>query len=171
MKKVAPLIVALILVLALTSCGAASTVSGESTTTTTGTTGTTGNTTVTAAIQVVLDVPRAFEASKNTPQFFQDALKEKEPLFVMFYTEDAISQEVMRSVEILYQNEKYSGVVNFLILEMEGEDEITELARDFAVGYIPFIAVLDRDGTVIFEKQGFIDEQVLEQALYSAVND
>ena len=89
----------------------------------------------------------------------------------MFYSEDAISQEVMRSVEALYKNEKYSGVVNFLLLEMDGGDEITELARDFGVGYIPFTAVLDRDGTVTFEKQGFIDEQFLEQALYSAVND
>ncbi len=165
MKKVAPLIVALVLVLALTSCGAATTASGESTATAS------NEATVTAAIQVVLEVPRAFEVSKNTPQFFQEALKEKEPLLVMFYSEDTISQEVMRSVEALYQNEKYSGVVNFLLLKMDGGDEITELARDFAVGYIPFTAVLDRDGTVIFEKQGFIDEEFLEQALYSAVND
>lgn len=164
MKKVALIIVALVLVLALTSCGAGTTASGESTSTT-------GSTTVTAAIQVVLEVPRAFQASENTPQFFQDALKEKEPLLVMFYAEDAISQEVMRSIEALYENEKYAGVVNFLLLEMNGEDEVTELARDFNVGYIPFTAVLDRDGTVIFEKQGFIDERVLEQAIYSAVND
>ncbi len=164
MKKVAPLIVALVLVLALTSCGAAEPVSGESS-------ASVGSTTVTAALQVVLEVPRTFEISKNTPQFFQDALKKKEPLLVMFYSEDAISEEVMRSVEALYKNEKYSGVVNFLLLEMDGGDEITELARDFGVGYIPFTAVLDRDGTVIFEKQGFIDEQFLEQALYSAVND
>ncbi len=164
MKKVAPFIVALVLVLALTSCGAASTVSGESTSTA-------GTTTATAAIQVDLEIPRTFEASENTPQFFQDVLKEKEPLLVMFYAEDVISQEVMRSIDALYRNEKYSGVVNFLLLEMDGEDEITELARDFAVGYIPFTAVLNRDGTVIFEKQGFVDEQVLEQALYSAVND
>ncbi len=165
MKKVAVVIVAMVFISVLTSCGAAETVSGESTSTPSTTT------TVQAAIQRVLEVPREFEASANTPQFFQDALKEKEPLLVMFYADDAISQEVMESVDELFQNEKYAGVVNFLLLEMNGEDEITELARDFAVGYIPFTAVVDRDGTVIFEKAGFVDAEVREQALYSAVND
>lgn len=164
MKKVALVIVALVLIFALTSCGAATTASGESTSTP-------GATAAQAAAPRVLDVPREFKATENTPQFFQDALKEKEPLLVMFYSEDAISQEVMQSVDELFQNEKYSGVVSFLLLKMNTEDEITELARDFAVGYIPFTAVLDRDGTVIFEKQGFVDGEVLEQALYSAVND
>lgn len=165
MKKVAAVIVALFAVMVLTSCGAATTASGEASSTVAGETGAAAPSPV-----VALEVPRAFEVSQNTPQFFQDVLKQKEPILLMFYAEDSISQEVMKAVQETYGNENYAGEVEFLLLKIDDSEEITELARDFAVGYIPFTAIVNRDGQVIFEKKGYVDTKVLEQALYIATN-
>ena len=163
-KKVALLIVALVLVLALTSCGAASTVSGESTATPE------GSTTSTPAASVNQEIPRPFKVSENTPEYFQDALKTKEPLLVLFYGDDVVSQEVAEAVSMLHDNQKYQGVVKFLLLKMDEDEETTGLARDFTIGYIPYVAILNGSGTIIFEKHGYFDTKVLKQALYNATN-
>ncbi len=161
MKKVVLFIVALVMILALTACGAAGTGSTETTST--------ADATVTATAPAVLEVPRAFVPSGNTPQFFIDARKENQAILLMFYSPDQISQEVMRGINDLFENEKYVGLVKFLLLDIDDGEEITELARDFSVGYIPFTAILDEDGTVVLEKSGYVDVKVLEQALHSAV--
>jgi hypothetical protein len=165
-KKVVLVIVAIFAAIILTSCGSAQPVSSE--------TSATGEAAATVAKPMVDEnptIPRSFNVTETTPQFFQEALKLKEPIFIMFYAEDAISQEVMESAKEIYNDDKYSGVVEFLLLKMNDDDEeITELARSFAVGYIPYTAVLNRDGQIVFEKKGFVDREVLEQALYGATN-
>lgn len=163
-KKVVLVIVALVLVLALTSCGASNTVSGESTSTPN------ASATSTPAAPVNQEVPRPFEVSENTPEYFQDALKTKETLLVLFYGDDAVSQEVAETVSKLHDDQKYQGVVRFLLLKVGEDDQTTGLARDFTIGYIPYVAVLNGRGTVVFEKQGYFDAKVLNQAIYDATN-
>ena len=172
MKKVVVVIAALFAVMVLTSCGAASTTSAEGTATpAAGTTAAGASAAATITPDMQLPVPRAFEVSaENTPQFFQDALKQKKPLLVMFYAEDGVSQQAMEAVETAYNNDKYAGVVDFLLLKQGDSDEITELARNFSVGYIPYTTVIDRNGQIIFEQTGFLDTKVLEQYLYIATN-
>lgn len=178
MKKVVLVIVALILAIALTSCGAGSDTtadtqqaSGENQAADQNTAGTTTNNAATPQTAAKDDkLPRKIEDLNETPQYFQDAVKDKEPILLMLYSKDRTSQELMKDVKTLYEDEKYSGIVKFLILEMREDEETVDLARAFGVGYIPYTAIINREGKIVFEKTGFVDKEVLEQALYNATN-
>lgn len=189
MRIVAAVFVAILMTMALAACGSADSASSETSGTATGavTSGTpSASATPPAPVETVLEVPRTFEIDENaTPQFFQDALKEKMPLVVIFYSDDSISKEVLASVNQVYNDDKYSGVVKFLFLKIDDEEasdqaldeseksrreETIELAKEFGVGFVPHTAVLDRNGTVVFEKKGFFETKVFEQAVYSASN-
>ena len=116
-----------------------------------------------------LTVPRSFSVNERTPTFFADALKQKEPILIAFYnSEDSISKEVLAEIKIV--SDKYSQSATFLILKPDENEETSRLAEQLEVGFTPYIAVLNRDGTIIFEKTGYIDSKVIEQAVYDAVN-
>ena len=116
-----------------------------------------------------LTVPRPFASNERTPTFFSDALKQKEPILIAFYNnEDSISKEVLAEIKIV--SDSYDQSATFLILKPDDNDETSRLAEQLAVGFTPYIAVLNRDGTIIFEKTGYIDSKVIEQAVYDAVN-
>jgi len=116
-----------------------------------------------------LSVPRQFTANERTPSFFADALKQKEPILIAFYnSEDSISKEVLAEIKIVSDN--YSQSATFLILKPDENEETSRLTEQLEVGFTPYIAVLNRDGTIIFEKTGYIDSKVIEQAVYDAVN-
>ncbi len=166
MKKVALLFVAVVLAFLLTSCGGSSQVSSDSTDTASAD----SSGAPPPVEEPVLSVPRIFEVKPNTPQFFKDALKTRAPIMVLFYSDDTISRDVLTEVNKIYADETYGGVVTFLLMKMGDSDRVTELAKEFAVGYIPHAAVLNRDGEVIFERKGYVDGELLEQAVYDASN-
>ncbi len=114
-------------------------------------------------------VPRPFTSDERTPVFFTDALKQKEPILIAFYnSEDSVSKEVLAEIKIV--SDKYGQSATFLILKPDDNEETSRLAEQLDVGFTPYISVLNRDGTIIFEKTGYIDSKVIEQAVYDAVN-
>ena len=167
MKKIAVLVLAVTIAFILTSCGG----SEGTPATSTGTVSpeTSGTTASIVMAPVILEVPRPFETSKETPKFFLKALKAKDPILLAFYNDDdSISREVLAEIKIV--QEKYQGAATFLVLKSDLNDQTSSLAEQFKVGFIPYMAVLNRKGTIIFEKTGYVDNQVIEQAVYDAVN-
>lgn len=169
LKKVAVLIAVLSLAVVLSSCGGGSTASTEAS----GTPGAT--TTPGAAVPVAAPaprpgVPRPFEKTPKTPEFFVDALNKGLPVFVFFYGDDDVSQDVLAEAKKVYEDKYYSGGATFLLLKMDENDQVKKLAREFDVTYIPYVAVVNRAEVVTFEKNGYVDSQVLQQALYDAMN-
>ncbi len=144
-----------------------------------GSSGSTASTTETASPQTAAGestikprnsvVPRPFTSNERTPVFFTDALKQKEPILIAFYnSEDSVSKEVLAEIKIV--SDKYGQSAKFLILKPDDNEETSRLAEQLDVGFTPYISVLNRDGTIIFEKTGYIDSKVIEQAVYDAVN-
>lgn len=173
MKKIFVTVAVIILAFALASCSgspsgtpAASTSTASSSTT--GTPSAAGTQTASPA-PVALSVPRKFETNKDTPAFFLQALKKKDPILIAFYNDDdPISKEVLAQIKIVY--DKYNGSATFLQLKSDLNEQVSNLAEQFHVGFIPYIAVINRQGVVIFEKTGYVDNKVIEQAVYDAVN-
>lgn len=166
MRKVFVAIIALIAaVLMLTGCGSSS----AKTAATTGTVAPTATSTPEPAVEKKLPVPREFESDDKTPRFFMEALKKKDPILITFYNDDdIISKEVLAEIKIVF--DKYDGTVTFLQLKSDLNAQVSNLADQFSIGFIPYTAVLNRNGTIIFEKTGYIDNKVIEQAVYNAVN-
>lgn len=170
LKKFIVFIALSILSISLAGCGSSSPAATASDTsaTTTATVSTTGTPAVPPA-PVKLSVPRKFETDKNTPTFFIEALKKKQPILIVFYNDDdPISKEVLPEVKTVY--DKYNGSVIFLQLKSDLNEQVSNLAEQFHIGFIPYMAVINRDGTIIFEKTGYVDSKVIEQAVYDAVN-
>jgi hypothetical protein len=126
-------------------------------------------------------LPRPFEQKTTTPAFFLEALKQKQPLLVFFFNDDPVSQDVMAEVKHASEHKNYAGAVKLILLRLPeaGEtdpevlrvsQEAIKLVEEFSVGYVPYMAVLNRDGQIIFEKNGFVDSLIIEQALYDALN-
>ncbi len=177
MKKYAILSIILVLALALAGCGGESDVASESTTTTsTASTETSGEASATVAaagsdVNKAAEVPRPFEENKDTPVFFQDALKKNQPVLILFYGEDDLSQEVLTEIKRVYDDPYYQGGTVFLFLNIDdANDQTKKLAKEFSVGFIPYTAVVSRKKQITYEKNGYIDTKVVEQALYSAMN-
>lgn len=174
MKKVAVLIVLLVLAVALAGCGGGSSAPTESSGTpsageASGTPAAAGGA-ASAPAPEKKNLPRPFVTQPNTPEFFVEALKKNEPLFVLFYSDDEISEDVALEVNKVYEDKNYQGAAQFLLLKMDEGSEVTKLARDFSIGYVPYVAVLNRQETIVFERSGYVDSKVLEQALYDAIN-
>jgi hypothetical protein len=126
-------------------------------------------------------LPRPFEQKTTTPAFFLEALKQKEPLLVFFYNDDPLSQDVMAEVKQASEHKNYAGAVKLILLRLPeaGENdpevlrvsqEAIKLVEEFSASYVPYMAVLNRNNQIIFEKKGFVDSLVIEQALYDALN-
>lgn len=169
MKKVAVLIAVLSLALVLPACGGGSTASTEASGTA-GATATPGAAVPVAAPAPRPGIPRPFEKGSKTPEFFVDALNKGMPVFVFFYGDDDVSKDVLGEAKKVVDDKYYSGGATFLLLKADENDQIKKLARDFEVTYIPYAAVVNRAEVVTFEKNGYVDSQVLQQALYDAMN-
>lgn len=116
-------------------------------------------------------LPRPFEVKPNvTPQFFVDSLKQKKPVLVFFYGNDTTSKRVTNEVKKVTEDPTYAAALIVHLLDIESSQEVTKLAEQFEVSFIPYLAVLDRDGQIVFEKTGYLDSKLIEQAVYSAVN-
>lgn len=170
MKRVIPVAVVLILALILAGCGGGTEGTPAGTTSTvSGTTATAAGTATAQAPEPRPTVPYSFVVRQDTPNFFKEALKKKTPIFLVFYTDDdPTSQAVMQEVKSVY--DQYNGAADFMSLKVGENDEISRLAQQFRIGFVPYVAVINRSGTVIFEKNGYVDSKVLEQAVYNAVN-
>ena len=177
MKKYAILSTALVLALALAGCGGGTEATSESTTTTAPTTAEASggaSATVAAAgsdVSKATGVPRPFEENKDTPVFFLDALNKNQPVLVLFYGEDDLSQEVLAEIKRVYDDPYYKGGTVFLLVNIDdANDQTKKLAKEFSVGFIPYLAVVSRNKQITYEKNGYIDTKAVEQALYSAMN-
>ena len=168
MKKVFVAIIVLITaIFILTGCGSSS--ASTAATTQTASSTATSSLPATATVDKKLPVPRKFEPNDKTPRFFMEALKKKEPILITFYDDDdVISKEVLSELKIVF--DKYDGTVTFLQLKSDLNAQVSNLAEQFKIGFIPYTAVLNRNGTIIFEKTGYVDNKVIEQADYNAVN-
>jgi hypothetical protein len=125
----------------------------------------------TSAQTTAKPLPRPFEVKPNaTPQFFIDSLKQKKPVLVFFYGNDTTSKKVTSEVKKVTEDPAYAAALIVHLLDIESSKEVTKLAEQFEVSFIPYLAVLDRNGQIVFEKTGYIDSKVIEQAVYSAVN-
>lgn len=123
------------------------------------------------ATETAKPLPRPFEVKPNvTPQFFVDSLKQKKPVLVFFFGKDTTSKRVEAEVKKVTEDPAYAAALIVHLLDIDSSQEVTKLAEQFTVGFIPYLAVLDRDGQIVFEKTGYVDSKVIEQAVYSAVN-
>ncbi|MDP1809007.1 MAG: hypothetical protein Q8L35_05655 [Actinomycetota bacterium] len=174
MKKVAVIIVVISLAAILAGCGGgdATTASSESSPTVSTTPATPPGVPVPAAASTTPEktVPRAIEKKTTTPAFFLDVLSKDQPVLVLFYGEDEISQDVLGEVKKLVDDKYYGGGAIYLLMKLDDNEDIKKLERDFNIGYVPYVAIINRGEEIIFEKNGYIDSQVLEQAVYNAMN-
>ena len=113
-----------------------------------------------------IQLPKKFEPDKTTPQFFKEALERKQPIVVFFYNEnDTVSEGLRESLREISQDPKYSHVI-FLALDASRPDLVFGLAEPLGANYTPFIAILDSEGVIRTEYPGYVDRQLLEQAIY-----
>lgn len=168
LKKLVAVVAVLVLALVLAGCGGGGEATPAGTTDTAGTSTAPGTPTA-PATGARPTLPYAFDVNNSqTPAFFKNELKKKEPVLVAFYADDAASEALIQEIQTAYG--EYEGVVAVMLLRTENNDEVAHLADQFKIGYVPYVAVLNRSGTVIYEKHGYADSKVLEQALYNAVN-
>lgn len=167
-KKIIYILTVLLFVLIQAGCGGSSGTSASSTQTASPESSETAG--ASGGIQIKkLEVPRKFESNENTPAFFMEALKKKEPILVAFYNEDdSISKEILAEIKVVY--DKYNGSATFLQLKPDLNEQTSILAEQLQVHFTPYVAVLNREGTIIFEKTGYVDSKIIEQAVYDAVN-
>jgi hypothetical protein len=181
-KKIAVLLVAVVLTITLVACSGGSPEPADNTDAAAPNPAQPAAQTPPATAPKVEPVlPRPFEQKTTTPAFFLEALKQKEPLLVFFYNDDPVSQDVMAEVKQASEHKNYAGAVKLILLRLPeaGENdpealrvsqEAIKLVEEFSVSYVPYMAVLNRDGQIIFEKNGFVDSLIIEQALYDALN-
>ena len=174
MKKVAAILVVISFATILAGCGGgdATTASSESspTASTPAPAPPAAAASATASSTAEKPLPRAIEKKTSTPAFFLDALSKDQPVVVLFYGEDEISQDVLGEVKKLVDDKYYGGGAIYLLMKLDDNDDIKKLERDFNIGYVPYVAVINRGEEIIFEKNGYVDSQVLEQAVYNAMN-
>ena len=170
MKQVAAIVIAIFFSIALAGCGGG----GETASTEASSTIVTGEAASATAAPVAPEpdkiVPWTFEKKPTTPAFFIEALNKDQPIFVLFYGADEVSQDLLIEAKKLVDDEYYGGGATFLLMKVDDNDDIKKLERDFNLGYVPYMAVVNRAEQIIFEKNGYIDSKVLEQALYDAMN-
>lgn len=172
MKRIAATIAVIILVLVLAGCGGGDTSTSADTSGTPGATATAPGAPAAATAPAAPEktIPRAFEKKTSTPAFFIDALNKDQPIVVLFYGADEISQEVLSKVKVVMDDKYYGGGAMFMLMKLDENNDVKKLERDFSIGYVPYLAVVNRTEQIIFEKNGYFDSKVLEQAVYNAMN-
>jgi thioredoxin-like negative regulator of GroEL len=159
------LIIAAALLLALSACGSNNTAKPASSTSGTAS----SKSAATPLASEKAPVPRKFVLKDSTPKFFRQAIDQGKPILVCFYNpDDSVSKEIINQIKPL--NDKYSNQVIFLLLKADANQENTALAKQLQIRFVPYVAVLNSRSKIIFEKTGYLDSQVMEQALYDAIN-
>lgn len=122
-----------------------------------------------AVVEVTLPVPREFKSTDNTPKYFKEALDEKKPVLLMFYSDKGIDS-LKQKDEIKYIFDEYQNDVIFMLLSIEEAEKTSQLADEFNVGDVPHISIIDPNGQVIREFRGsFVDGKVIEQIIYDII--
>jgi len=170
LKKIAAILVVISLAVILAGCGGGDTTTASSESSATAPTTVTPGAPAPAAGTPERIVPRAIEKKTTTPAFFLDALSKDQPVLVLFYGEDEISQDVLAEVKVLVDDKYYGGGAIYLLMKLDDNNDIKKLEQDFDIGYVPYLAVINRGEEIIFEKNGYIDSEVLKQAVYDAMN-
>lgn len=113
------------------------------------------------------DVPREFDATPDTPLFFKQALKQEKPIIVVFFNPDeAVSKLVLGEAAAAYKHYEKSALL--FLIEADKNEGSASLAQELGVDFIPYVAAIDRSGTIVFEHTGYIDSKVFELAFYRA---
>lgn len=180
-RSVAALLVAILLAVVLTACGSSDTPPADAQAAQPSATPATaaqpgvavppgqlpGVSANTTAAEKKPEVPRKFETAPDTPLFFKQALKQKKPVIVVFYNPDeAVSKLVLGEAVAAYKNYEKSALL--LLIEANKNEESASLAQQLGVTFIPYVAAIDRSGSIVFEHTGYIDNKVFELAFYRA---
>lgn len=179
-RSLAALVVAALLALVLTSCGSSDTGTPEAQAAQPSETPAAAAVQPGAAVppgqQPGLDapapeeepkVPREFDATPDTPLFFKQALKQEKPIIVVFFNPDeAVSKLVLGEAAAAYKHYEKSALL--LLIEADKNEGSASLAHELGVAFIPYVAAIDRSGTIVFEHTGYIDSKVFELAFYRA---
>ncbi len=117
-----------------------------------------------------LPVPRTLKVDKKTPLFLKQALERKEPIVILFYTQrDYVSSKVREELQNVLNDPTFSGKVIFLLLDTEEYEKTSRAAEMFKVNLLPHLAIIDDKGTVVAEYRGYVDSEVIKQALYNVL--
>jgi len=92
------------------------------------------------------------------------------PNYIIIYGEACYNskRQARRTVD-LYN--KYRGKVNFVVIDLDdhASAEQEQLRKRFYRGYIPQVAVLGKNGNVLYDSSGEVDSQRIEAILEHAL--
>lgn len=139
-----------------------------------------GSKQVETAVETVTAVP--YKPTPTTPKFFADMVALKTPLVVYFFAKTAPSYREV-SKEIAQVEKTYGNQAEFVKLSMDDAydmaslpadkqakaQEITNLAEQFQVRFVPYIVIIDRNSMITYTHSGYIDAKTLEQELFKAL--
>jgi len=101
-----------------------------------------------------------------TGDHMDNVLVSGRPNYVIIFGEACFNskRQARRTVELF---RKYSDKVNFVILDLDKKHSPAqqELIDRFFEGYIPHVVVISKNGKVIYNQPGEVDEDVLAQML------
>lgn len=123
--------------------------------------------TSTAPLAQPINLPKSFKVDETTPKFFKEALNQKQPIVVFFYSEgDSLSDAVRENIKAISEKPEYQNVI-FLALNIDKPEHVFGLISPLGVTYTPFVALIDKEGVIVKEFDGYVDGKTLEQAIYN----
>src|SRR6266850_2748417 len=93
-----------------------------------------------------------------------------QPNYVIMYGEGCFnSKRQARRTVSLY--EKYKDRVNFVVVDLDQKRSPTQqqLVKEYYLGYIPHVVVLDKSGKAVYNSSGEVDESPLSSLLDNAL--
>ncbi len=122
------------------------------------------------SVEGKLPVPRELKVDKDTPKFLREAIEQKEPFVILFYTqEDYICDNVRQELRKALEDPQFTDKVNVILLDTEDSEKTSKAAEMFKVSLLPHLAVIDSKGVVMAEFRGYVDKDVIKQSLYNVL--
>jgi predicted transcriptional regulator len=105
-----------------------------------------------------------------TGDHLEDGAANGKPTYVIIYGEGCFNskRQARRTVELY---EKYKDRVQFVVVDMDRQRSAPQedLVKRFYKGYIPHVAVLNRDGKVAYNASGEVEESEISKVLDKAL--
>ena len=128
-----------------------------------GATTTAGGVTTTKRPNTTTNTTTKVEATDQTPPDFAEALRQKKPLAVLFFTPGGVDDEnVRKSFDTLSRTTKN---VTFFVYDYRTPSLYGDLAAMLHVGYTPYGVYIDGASVVRNVSSGYVDDGTLKQYL------